>query len=42
MPKGVTQLSDLIKHKNILFALGNIFKACYRLLRITPLAVCMM
>jgi len=42
MPKGVTELSDLIKTKNISFALGNMFKACYRLQWMTPQAVYMM
>ena len=31
IPKGATELNDLIEHKQMSFALGNIFKACYRL-----------
>jgi len=31
LPEGATELNDLIEHKNMSFALGNIFKACYRL-----------
>lgn len=30
-PEGVTELQDLIEHKKMSFALGNIFKAAYRL-----------
>lgn len=30
LPKGATELNDLIEHKHMSFALGNIFKACYR------------
>jgi len=30
LPEGATDLQDLIEHKNMSFALGNIFKACYR------------
>ena len=30
LPAGATELNDLIEHKNMSFALGNIFKACYR------------
>ncbi len=30
LPKGATELNDLIEHKGMSFALGNIFKACYR------------
>lgn len=30
IPVGATELNDLIEHKNMSFALGNIFKACYR------------
>lgn len=30
LPKGATELNDLIEHKRMSFALGNIFKACYR------------
>lgn len=31
IPVGSTDLIDLIEHKNMNFAIGNIFKACYRL-----------
>lgn len=31
VPEGARTLADLIEHKNMNFALGNIFKACYRL-----------
>lgn len=31
VPAGTTDLIDLIEHKKMSFALGNIFKACYRL-----------
>lgn len=31
IPAGATDLIDLIEHKKMNFALGNIFKACYRL-----------
>ena len=31
IPAGATDLADLIEHKDMSFALGNIFKACYRL-----------
>lgn len=31
VPTGATELNDLIEHKKMSFALGNIFKACYRL-----------
>ena len=31
LPEGATELNDLIEHKRMSFALGNIFKACYRL-----------
>ena len=31
LPKGATELQDLINHRNMNFAIGNIFKACYRL-----------
>lgn len=31
LPQGATELNDLIEHKQMSFALGNIFKACYRL-----------
>lgn len=30
LPEGSTELNDLIEHKKMSFALGNIFKACYR------------
>lgn len=30
LPAGATDLIDLIEHKNMSFAIGNIFKACYR------------
>lgn len=31
IPEGATELNDLIEAKRMGFALGNIFKACYRL-----------
>ena len=31
LPEGATELQDLIEHKDMNFAIGNIFKACYRL-----------
>jgi len=31
LPEGATELNDLIEHKKMSFALGNCFKACYRL-----------
>jgi len=31
IPIGSTDLIDLIEHKNMNFAIGNIFKACFRL-----------
>jgi len=31
LPPGAIDLLDLIEHKKMSFALGNIFKACYRL-----------
>lgn len=31
IPEGAKELNDLIEHKNMNFALANIFKACYRL-----------
>lgn len=31
LPEGATELFDLINHRNMNFAVGNIFKACYRL-----------
>ena len=30
LPTGASELNDLIEHKKMSFALGNIFKACYR------------
>lgn len=30
LPQGASELNDLIEHKGMSFALGNIFKACYR------------
>ncbi|APY14339.1 MULTISPECIES: hypothetical protein [unclassified Brucella] len=30
LPAEATELNDLIEHKGMSFALGNIFKACYR------------
>ncbi|WP_421505531.1 hypothetical protein [Brucella pseudogrignonensis] len=30
LPEGASELNDLIEHKRMSFALGNIFKACYR------------
>lgn len=31
LPEGAQELNDLIEHKGMGFALGNIFKACWRL-----------
>jgi hypothetical protein len=31
IPEGSTDLIDLIEYKNMNFAIGNIFKACFRL-----------
>jgi hypothetical protein len=31
LPEGASELQDLIEHRSMNFALGNIFKACYRL-----------
>ena len=31
LPTWATELQHLIEHKNMNFALGNVFKACYRL-----------
>lgn len=31
LPPDAKELNDLIEHKKMNFALGNIFKACYRL-----------
>jgi len=31
LPEGATELQDLIEYKNMNFAVGNIFKAAYRL-----------
>lgn len=30
LPENASELNDLIEHKEMSFALGNIFKACYR------------
>ena len=30
LPKDAKELQDLIEHRNMNFAIGNIFKACYR------------
>lgn len=30
LPEDAKELNDLIEYKNMNFALGNIFKACYR------------
>lgn len=30
LPEGVSELQDLIEHRDMNFAIGNIFKACYR------------
>lgn len=30
LPEFCTELQDLIEHKNMNFAIANIFKACYR------------
>lgn len=30
LPEGAKELNDLIEYKRMSFALGNIFKACYR------------
>lgn len=30
LPEGARELNDLIEYKQMSFALGNIFKACYR------------
>ena len=30
LPEDASELNDLIEHKGMSFALGNIFKACYR------------
>lgn len=30
LPKWASEIQDLIEYKNMSFALGNIFKACYR------------
>lgn len=30
LPANASELNDLIEHKEMSFALGNIFKACYR------------
>lgn len=31
LPHNATDLQDLIEHKDMSFARGNVFKACYRL-----------
>ena len=31
LPKGATELQDLIEYKNMNFAMANVFKAAYRL-----------
>ena len=31
LPKGVTELQDLIEHREMSYAVGNMFKAIYRL-----------
>lgn len=31
IPEDAEELQDLIEHRDMSFALGNIFKACYRL-----------
>ena len=31
LPEGATDLQDLIEHRDMNFAIGNIFKACYRM-----------
>jgi hypothetical protein len=31
LPNGATELQDLIEYRNMNFAVGNIFKACFRL-----------
>ena len=31
LPAGAKELQDLIEHRGMNFAVGNIFKACYRL-----------
>ena len=31
IPEGATDLQDVIEAKNMNFAIGNIFKACYRI-----------
>ena len=31
LPSGATELQDLIEYRNMNFAIGNIFKACYRM-----------
>lgn len=30
LPKTAKEMQDLIEHRNLNFAMGNIFKACYR------------
>lgn len=31
IPEGAKELQDLIEYRNMNFAVGNIFKACYRM-----------
>lgn len=31
LPKDAKEIQDLIEYRNMNFALGNIFKACYRM-----------
>ena len=31
IPDGATELQDLIEHRDMNFAIGNVFKACYRM-----------
>lgn len=30
LPDGATEMQDLIEHREMNFAMGNVFKACYR------------
>ena len=34
-PQGFTEIQDLVEHRNMNFAVGNIFKACYRMCNCT-------
>ena len=34
-PHGFTEIQDLVEHRNMNFAVGNIFKACYRMCNCT-------